>query len=137
MNCVEVSGRLTRNPEIFNHKKKTIAKFTLAVQRDYSTQKDVDYLTVTSFDKLAEFCDKYLCKGIKIMVIGCLRTSNYVKNGITVYVTEIHASRIEFCEKLEVNQEKALANKSEAESKKNKTKEQIAAEEYAEVTPFQ
>ena len=105
-------GRLTRDPEIRVSQNNTaIARFSLAVDRRWSKEKETDFFNVTAFGKLAEFCDKYLKQGIKVAVIAEVHNDNYTnKEGQKVYAVNFVASSIEFCE-----------NKKETEEKNDKT----------------
>ena len=69
MNCVQLIGRLTKDPEIYGNKDKKVAKYTLAVDRAYTNEdgdRETDYIRCTVFGKAAEFVETYLEKGIKI-----------------------------------------------------------------------
>ena len=70
-------GRLTRNPEVRQTKgdePKTVAKFGIAVERDYTVQgeKLTDFFEVETWQKTAEFVEKYLKKGQLIALDGKL-----------------------------------------------------------------
>ena len=97
-------GRLTRDPEMRvsqTNNQMSIAKFSLAVDRRYSKngEKETDFFNITAFGKLAEFCDRYLKQGTKVIVIGELQNNNYTnKEGQKVYSVNIVASSIEFAE---------------------------------------
>ena len=48
---------------------------------------------------MAENCEKYLRKGLKVAIEGRLQTGSYKnKNGDTVYTTDVIANRVEFLE---------------------------------------
>lgn len=54
MNCVNLIGRLAKDPETaFTVNNKEYCKFTLAVKRDNSD--DVDYINCVAFNKTAKF----------------------------------------------------------------------------------
>ena len=96
MNKVILMGRLTRDVETFGQKSK-VARFTLAVDRNYG--EETDFFNCVSFGKQAEFVEKYLKKGIKVLVTGSLQTNSYEdKNGNKVNSIQIVTSDIEFCE---------------------------------------
>lgn len=105
MNKVTLSGRLTRDPEIMNCNSKngetTLAKYTLAVQRSYSrdSEQDADFIRCIAFGKRAEFAEKYLGKGVKIIVCGEIRTGSYEDaEGTRHYTTDVIVSEQEFAE---------------------------------------
>ena len=51
-----------------------------------------------AFGKTAEFAEKYLKKGIKIAVVGSIRTGSYEKDGRKIYTTDVVVEEHEFCE---------------------------------------
>lgn len=106
MNCVFLMGRLTNSPEIRNSNNTTIAMFSIAVDRRFKKDGDenADFFRCICFGKLAEFTEKYLNKGTKIVLSGRVENDNYVnKNGEKVYGTKIIAESIEFAESKQNN----------------------------------
>ena len=96
MNRVILSGRITRDPSIINGNT-TVANYTLAVDRD---KENADFISCVAFSKQAEFAEKYLKKGMKILVEGRINTGSYTdKNGKVVYTTDVIIDRHEFVEK--------------------------------------
>ena len=101
MNKVILIGRLTSDPEIRNASGKTVARYRLAVDRQFKQegQPEADFLTCVAFGKGGEFAEKYLTKGTKIAVEGRIQTGSYTKDdGSKVYTTDIIVERHEFCE---------------------------------------
>jgi len=103
MNIVILIGRLTKDPEVRHmpETKMAVANFTIAIDRmaREGAEKQTDFPRITVFGKQAENCEKYLAKGRKVAIEGRIRTSSYQnKNGDTVYVTGVVASRVEFLE---------------------------------------
>ena len=97
MNKTILMGRLTREPEMFGQKTK-VARFTLAVDRSYG-EDETDFFNCVSFGKQAEFVEKYLKKGIKVLITGRLQNNNYEdKQGNKVTSTQIITEEVEFCE---------------------------------------
>ena len=97
MNKIILMGRLTRDVEMFGQKTK-VARFCLAVDRSYG-EDETDFFNCVSFGKQAEFVEKYLKKGTKILLTGRLQNSNYEdKQGNKVTATQIITEDIEFCE---------------------------------------
>lgn len=105
MNKVMLMGRLTRKPEIsWNEDDLCIARFTLAVDRRFKRegQQDTDFIGCVAFGKGAEFADKWLDQGTKIVLGGRIQTGRYTKtDGTKVYTTEIVAESMEFAERKE------------------------------------
>lgn len=104
MNKVILMGRLTRAPEISysqNGNNTCIARYTLAVDRRFKQDggQEADFPTCVVFGKGAEFAEKYLCKGTKIVVTGRLETGSYTnKDGVKVYTTTVVVEDQEFAE---------------------------------------
>ena len=73
MNKVVLMGRLTRDPELrLTKTNKSLAQFTLAVNRRRSKDgtTGADFIQVVAWEKLADFCGKYLRKGQQISLVG-------------------------------------------------------------------
>lgn len=104
MNKTILMGRLTRDPEIRypqNPDSKPVARFSLAVDRRFKRdgEPDADFFNCTCFSKLAEFTEKYLRKGSKILVEGSVHNNNYTnKDGQTVYSVNVIVENMEFAE---------------------------------------
>lgn len=103
MNIVILTGRLTADPEMkYTADGAPVARFTLAVQRNYKKDGNpiADYINCFVPRKSsAEFCDKYLRKGTKIVVNGTWETGSYEnKEGEKVYTNVCVVSSIEFAE---------------------------------------
>ena len=97
MNKVILMGRLTRDVEMFGQKSK-VARFTLAVDRNYG-EDETDFFNCVSFGKQAEFVEKYLKKGIKVLITGRLQNNNYEdKQGNKNTSTQIITEEVDFCE---------------------------------------
>ena len=98
------TGRLVREPEIRysqGEKPCCFAKFTLAVNRRFKRENepDADFISFTAFGKTAEVVEKYFTKGMKMEVVGEIRTGSYTnKDGVKVYTTEVAAEEIGFAE---------------------------------------
>ena len=104
MNKVMLMGRLTRKPEIsWNEDDLCIARFTLAVDRRFKREgQDADFIGCVAFGKGAEFADKWLDQGTKIVLEGRIQTGSYTKtDGTKVYTTEIVTESMEFAERKE------------------------------------
>lgn len=103
MNNVVLSGRLTKDPDIrmtTGENPTTVARFNLAVDRLVKNgAQDADFPGVVTFGKTAEFAEKYLSKGTKIILRGRIQTGSYTnKEGQKVYTTDVVAENIEFAE---------------------------------------
>ncbi|MCR5719784.1 MAG: single-stranded DNA-binding protein [Lachnospiraceae bacterium] len=105
MNKVVMMGRLTRDPEVRYSQnangQTAVARFSIAVDRRFKRDGDpaADFFNCTSFGKQGEFVEKYLKKGVKILITGRLQNDNYTnKDGQMVYGFQILVDEIEFCE---------------------------------------
>lgn len=104
MNKVILMGRLTRDPEARYSQGDTptaIARYTLAVDR--RARKDgeasADFISCVAFGKSAEFAEKYLHKGTKLVITGRIQTGSYTnKDGQKVYTTDVVVEDQEFAE---------------------------------------
>lgn len=102
MNSVQLTGRLTRDPEVrYTDGGSTIARFTLAVNRRFKSESgpDADFISCVAFGKTAEFIEKYFSKGRKMDLNGRIQTGSYTnKDGQKVYTTDIVVENVEFGE---------------------------------------
>ena len=97
MNSVNLVGRLCADPELrFSTSGVAVCKFTLAVDRPYSKEKQADFLPCICFKAQAENVANYLVKGSQAGVTGSIQTSTWEKDGVKHYKTEVLADRVEF-----------------------------------------
>lgn len=102
MNKILLCGRLSRDPEVrYGDNQKAVGRFSLAVDRKFKREGDptADFFNCTAFGKQAEFVEKYLKKGVKMLVIGHVQNDNYTnKDGQTVYSVQVIVDELEFAE---------------------------------------
>lgn len=99
MNKVILMGRLTKDPDMKGEGDKVVAKYTLAVDRRFSKDKETDFINIVAFGKSAEFAEKYFKKGTKVVVTGRIQTGSYTnKDGQKVYTTDVVVEEQEFAE---------------------------------------
>lgn len=102
MNKVIMMGRLTHDPEVSSSASgTTFARYSIAVDRKFKREgeADADFFNCTSFGKQAEFVEKYLKKGTKIVVSGEIQNNNYTnKDGQKIYDVRIMVHDVEFAE---------------------------------------
>lgn len=109
MNKVILMGRLTREPEVrytSGENLTAIARYTLAVNRTYKRkgEPEADFLNCVAFGKAGEFAEKYLRKGMRIVISGRIQTGSYTnRDGIKVYTTDIVVEEQEFAESKAAN----------------------------------
>ena len=104
MNKVVLMGRLTRDPDVRYSQGETplaIARYTLAVDRRFKRngEQDADFINCVAFGRTAEFAEKYLKQGTKMVVSGRIQTGSYTnRDGVKVYTTEVVIEEQEFAE---------------------------------------
>ena len=81
LNDITIMGRLTRDVELRYTKSETpVASFTLAVDRDFSNEKQTDFIDCVAWKKTAEFVDRYFSKGSMAVVNGRLQIRDWTDN---------------------------------------------------------
>lgn len=116
MNSVILIGRVAQDIEVrYTAGQMAVATFTVAVDRPVKDkEKQADFPRVTVFGKLAENCERYTRKGLRIGIQGRLQTGSYKnKDGHTVYTTDVIAERIEFLEWLAENESAQQADRNQ------------------------
>lgn len=102
------------------------ARYTLAVDRRFKREGEpsADFINCVAFGRNAEFAEKYLAQGVKILVCGHIQTGNYTnRDGVKVYTTDVAVDEQEFAES-----KKTSANGSQADPAENRA---TAAQESA------
>ncbi len=104
MNKVILMGRLTRDPEVrygAGENSTAVARYTIAVDRRFKRdgEQNADFIGCVAFGRNAEFAEKYLRQGTKIVLTGRIQTGNYTnRDGQKVYTTDIVVEEQEFAE---------------------------------------
>lgn len=117
LNLSLVEGFLTRDPELFYTKQGVaVCKFDVAVnfnfKKDGQDVSEVSFITVNTWNKVAESSAKYLKKGSKVRVKGRLKQQTWDPgDGTKKSKIHIEANSVEF-----LNTSK---NTEEAKQKKN------------------
>ena len=96
MNCINIIGRLTADPEIkHTNAQKAVTSFTVAVDR----MKDVaDFIPIVAWEKTAELIGKHFSKGQQIGITGSLQSRQYDdKNGNKRTAYDVVAHKVYFC----------------------------------------
>ena len=111
MNKVVLAGRLTRDPDIRYASKPPadgqqpmmIARYTLAVDRlrvSEDSDQTADFIDCVVFGSRAAFVQKYLRKGMKMLISGRIHTGSFIsQEGKKIYTVEVDVDEHEFCEK--------------------------------------
>lgn len=107
MNSVNISGRLTRDPEIRKTSTgKSVCSFTLAVDKKMSKdQKETakqngeptaDFISCVAWNHDADYLSTYANKGNIVEISGRIQTRSYDdKDGRKIYVTEVVAADLQ------------------------------------------
>ena len=103
MNKVIMMGRLTRDPDIrYSQEGTAIARFSLAVDRKFRKEdgsRDADFFNCTAFGKAAEFLEKYIKQGQRILVAGRIQNDIYTnRDGDKVYSVQVIVEELEFAD---------------------------------------
>lgn len=104
MNKVILMGRLTRDPEVrygAGENSTAVARYTIAVDRRFKRdgEQSADFISCVTFGRNAEFAEKYLRQGTKIVLTGRIQTGSYTnRDGQKVYTTDIVVEEQEFTE---------------------------------------
>lgn len=103
VNKAIIVGRLGNDPDLKETSGGTkICRLSVATSRTWldkqsnEKQEETEWHRVTVWGKQGENCAKYLSKGREVYVEGRLRTSQYQKEGVTCYSTEIVAEAVQF-----------------------------------------
>lgn len=102
MNSVNLTGRLTRDPEVrYSDGGTSVAHFTLAVDRKYKQEggPDADFIRCVAFGKSAEFVERWFSQGTKMEVTGRIQTGSYTnQEGGKVFTTDVVVEAAGFAE---------------------------------------
>jgi single-strand DNA-binding protein len=85
-NLTVLEGRLVGDPEIrYTQNGTALCRFSIANNNDYykdeELQKQVNFVDVTTWAKLAEHCNEYLKKGSRVIVNGRLKQDRWQDEG--------------------------------------------------------
>lgn len=122
MNKVILTGRLTADPDIrYSNQDNLVARYCIAVDKGFedSNGNTADFINCVTFGKSAEFVEKYLFKGMKILIEGKLNAYKYENDsGETIYRTDVIVLSHEFCEPKKDNETTKTKSKKKGGSKK-------------------
>ena len=101
INNIVLIGRLVRDPELrYTSSGIPVGDFTLAVERDFKNQqgvKEVDYIKIVVWRKLAEVVAAHLNKGRLVAVAGPLQIKkSQDKEGRSYINPEVNAEKVQF-----------------------------------------
>lgn len=98
INRVVLVGNLTRDPQYSKTQSGiSLARFSVAINRRYGQNEEVDYINCVAWRQSADFLNQYAKKGNTIAVEGRISTRNYddPNTGKKVYVTEVTADNVQ------------------------------------------
>lgn len=100
MNSVILCGRLARDPDIRVTASAKVARYTLAVDRpSRDRDSNADFISCVAFNNQADFAERYLHKGTKILLDGRIQTGSYTnRDGQKVNTTDVVVNHHEFVE---------------------------------------
>ena len=78
-----------------------------------ATKEHTEWVKVVAFGQLAEYAGKYCTKGSLLYVEGGQKTRSYEKDGVTHYITEIRAAKIEGLKRPEQSQHSQAAQEAQ------------------------
>lgn len=91
-------GRLTRNPEVRYSQGENAMAVARRGRREENGQ-NADFINCVAFGRNGEFAEKYLRKGVRILISGRIQTGSYTnRDGQKVYTTDIVVEEQEFAE---------------------------------------
>lgn len=100
MNCLNIVGNLTRDPETKTlDSGKTVCSFTVAVnrRRKVEGQPEADFFRVSAWGQMGEVCQKFLSKGRKVAITGSVSARGYqAQDGTARASLEVLAGNVEF-----------------------------------------
>jgi single-strand DNA-binding protein len=98
LNHISIMGRLTKDVELRRTASGTaVASFTLAVDRDFSKEKETDFIECVAWGKTAEFVSNHFNKGRMAIAAGRLQIRKWEdKNGNKRNTAEVVADNIYF-----------------------------------------
>lgn len=104
LNKAILIGRLTRDPELrYTPSGVAVASFGLAVERPYANQqgeREVDFIDIVVWRKLAELCANYIGKGRLVAVDGRIQVSSFEgQDGQKRRKVEVVADTVKFLDK--------------------------------------
>ena len=114
MNKIILMGKLTRDPEVrYTPKDHTpVARYSLAVDKKYKRADGItaDFFQMVAFGKLAEFTEKYLRKGTRVLITGRVQTGTYEKDGVKIPFFEVVVEEQEFAEGKKITSSDGISN---------------------------
>ena len=138
-NNVTIVGRIAREINVTDAGGTSIARTSIAVDRDYKNKEgkyDTDFIPISALGKSAEFLDKYFSKGDTIAITGSIRTGSYTnKDGQKVYTTDVAVDKISFVPSAKKSETTEEAPKKETSKAKKEDKKVDADDDFMNLDP--
>lgn len=100
LNNISLTGRLTDEPDLrYTENEVAVCNFTIAVERNYknrSGERDVDFIKIVVWRKLAELCAENLGTGRRVAVDGALQINKSEREDKVYYNPEVIADDVIF-----------------------------------------
>lgn len=101
MNKAIICGRVTADVDVrLTQAGKKVCSFSLAVDdgKDANGERRTQYIDCVAWERSAEFMERYVRKGLRILVEGRLNKQTYERDGVKHYPTSVVVDRIEFAD---------------------------------------
>ena len=106
LNKIMVIGNVGTDPEMrYTPSGSPVTSFRLASSRRYSTRdgerhEETEWFRVVAWNRLAELCNQYVTKGMRVYAEGRLKSDSWVGNdGQTRFTNEINAFTVLFLDR--------------------------------------
>ena len=102
LNKILIIGNVGRDPEMrYTPNGNPVTSFSVATSRRYTTQgeqrEETEWFRVSVWNRLAETCNQYVTKGMKVFVEGRLSSNEWVgQDGEKRFGLDITASEVKF-----------------------------------------
>ena len=95
LNSCTFIGNLGADPESRNVGDTSVTNFSIAVGWKTKNKEGTEWVRCNAWGKLGEICQQYLRKGSKVYIQGAMQTSEYQKDGVKKYSTEIRVDNMQ------------------------------------------
>ena len=139
MNSIIIMGRLVHAPKVSQAGDTKVAKYSIAVDRAFKREgkAEADFFDCTAFGKPAEFAEKYLVKGTKVVVRGRMECEPYTdKDGNKKYPWALIVEAQEFAESKKAAEDNGSASAPASTVKTDKDGYVEIADGITEDLPF-
>ena len=123
LNKMLVIGNVGTDPEMrYTPNGNPVTSFRLATNRRYTTaegeqREETEWFTISAWNRLAELCNQYVTKGMRIYVEGRLKSDSWTGNdGETRFRMEITANDVRFLDRAGTTSEVDSSNPAASNS---------------------